>query len=158
MKTKLFLRYLFWFLVLAVMVFIFTMSGQNATVSSKASESFIRFFLDGIKFLDEEAKAVLVSSLQFVVRKAAHFTVFAVLGILSYLAMLTYSVKSKTQIYTSGAISLTYAVFDEIHQIFIDGRAGRLYDVGIDFLGSVVGIALVYLIVKSIKQRRKKNA
>lgn len=158
MKTKLVLRYLFWALTLALMVFIFSMSGQNATISSKASESFIRFFLDSINFLDESAKEALVSSLQFVVRKAAHFTVFATLGVFSYSAMLTYSIKNKTQIYTAGAICLIYAASDEIHQIFVDGRAGRLYDVGIDFMGSIIGILFVYLIIKCVKLWRKKNA
>ena len=51
-------------------------------------------------------------------------------------------------------ICLVYAVSDEIHQGFVDGRTPKVLDVGIDTLGGLAGagfILIIWLIV-----RRKK--
>lgn len=157
MKNRLLFRYFFWTLTIAVMTFIFFMSHQSRAVSSQTSESFIKFFLSVFTFIDETKMASLVDGLQFIVRKGAHFTIYAVLGVSSYSAMLTYSIKPKIQILISCGFCLLYAISDEIHQLFVL-RGGKLYDVGIDFLGSVVGILIVYIIFKFVDKRRRKNA
>lgn len=47
----------------------------------------------------------------------------------------------------SAAFCFLYSCLDEWHQTFVDGRAGKLADVGVDAIGFVAGI-LVILIVK----------
>jgi len=49
---------------------------------------------------------------------------------------------------------LDYAIFDEIHQLFIRGRSGNIFDVGIDSIG-IVAMALVLWI---LQKRNKKTA
>ena len=43
-----------------------------------------------------------------------------------------------------------YAISDEIHQLFVDGRAGSLMDVMIDSMGSVTSVT--YLAMKRKKE------
>jgi VanZ family protein len=38
------------------------------------------------------------------------------------------------------AVAVLYAASDEIHQYFVPGRACRLYDVGFDAAGALIGI------------------
>ena len=38
------------------------------------------------------------------------------------------------------ALAALYAVSDEIHQTFVEGRVGAPLDVGIDTLGALVGV------------------
>ena len=44
---------------------------------------------------------------------------------------------------------ILYACTDEIHQLFIQGRAGQLKDVLIDTIGSLTGI-YIYKVVKKV--------
>ena len=40
---------------------------------------------------------------------------------------------------------IIYAIFDEIHQIYVPGRTGKVIDVVIDTLGAFMGIAIILL-------------
>jgi VanZ family protein len=40
------------------------------------------------------------------------------------------------------ALAVLYAVTDEVHQTFVEGRAGAPLDVGIDALGALAGVLL----------------
>ncbi len=165
MNKKLTIRYIFWALTLGIMAFIFIMSGQTSQESDDTSTSFINSFLtlfmDNFKFLSESEKDVIIEGLQLLVRKLAHFSVYAALGVCSYSAINTYNLISKTKFWLSAGLCLAYAMTDEFHQIFVDGRAGRIYDIAIDFVGSVTGILLVSLIIfifRKFKSRRMLNA
>ena len=40
---------------------------------------------------------------------------------------------------------LIYAIFDEIHQIYVPGRTGKAIDVIIDTLGACTGITIILI-------------
>ncbi|MDH5174139.1 MAG: VanZ family protein [Elusimicrobiota bacterium] len=85
-----------------------------------------------------------------VLRKIAHITEYGILAFLVWRAIF-HSVKinlTRTYAY-SGALSLLYAISDEIHQSFVPTRNGSVFDVLIDALG--IGLMLYFLMV------RKKN-
>jgi VanZ family protein len=67
-----------------------------------------------------------------ILRKAAHMAEYAVLA-----ALLARAVGREAPAWL-GAVG--YAVTDEVHQSFVNGRAGRLLDVGIDAVGALVGV------------------
>jgi len=53
-------------------------------------------------------------------------------------------------------LTIMYAVSDELHQTFVSGRTGKLFDIGVDSTGSLLGAFLVaglkpYLPVRIIK-------
>ena len=149
------LRYVIWTLVLAVMLFIFSHSAKNAEQSSKTSGEVAKTVLSVVvkdfKTLPKAEQQKAVDSLQFVVRKSAHFFIYLALGFLCFLAMNTYNLKLKTKFISALTISLLYAISDEIHQLFVPGRAGQIRDVLIDFSGSLTGIifALIFITILS---------
>lgn len=90
-----------------------------------------------------------------IVRKTAHVLEFTALGGLwcGYFYLLP-QCRIKPTIFAF-LVSVGYAVSDEIHQYFVPGRAARLYDVGFDTIGIVVGILSATLIFHQIKRRNQ---
>ena len=87
-----------WIMLLFWMAFIFSMSSQEASESSKSSGEVIETILKMVKpdyeSLTATEKYELIDSLQFIVRKIAHFTGYTIIGILSYWALFsTFSLK-----------------------------------------------------------------
>ncbi|MBQ9978114.1 MAG: VanZ family protein [Clostridia bacterium] len=161
MNKKLIIRYVFWAFTLAIMVFIFVMSGQTSQESDNTSSSFINsiftLFMDNFKGLSEIEKEAIIQSFQFIVRKLAHFSIYAALGVCSYSAIATYNLVKMKKFFLSLGFCFVYSLTDEFHQIFVEGRAGRLYDVAIDSVGALAGILFVILVLfiyKKITSRR----
>ena len=138
------------------MALIFYLSSQNAAISSETSGSVIEtvadiFYPDFSVFSDDK-QAEIISSLQFIVRKAAHFSLYAVLGVLSFLSVISYrDLKYKFRILLSAVICLIYAASDEFHQLFVSGRSAEIRDVCIDFCGSLIAITVLALLSRYIK-------
>lgn len=157
--AKLFLRYLFWTLCVALMVYIFMHSSKNAVESSSISASFtsefLSFFSKKFREMSVVEQQVIVRGLSHFVRKLAHFTVYFCLGATSFSAICTYDLKRYTKIISAFMISACYAVSDEVHQTFVDGRAGRVSDVLLDSAGAVCGIFFVISIILLFKKTGK---
>ncbi|MBQ3566320.1 MAG: VanZ family protein [Oscillospiraceae bacterium] len=148
-----------WIPVAILMIIIFCFSAQEAAESMETSQSFSDTFFSilfpDIKKLSAEKQAEIIESCQFIVRKAAHFSVYGLLGILTCTA----SRFSRFKFYPliSAGICLLYAVSDEIHQNFVEGRSCEFRDVMIDFGGSVTGIAGIILIIQLIQKIKGAN-
>lgn len=144
-------------LLIAWMALIFSMSAQNATESDKTSgnviESVLSVIYPGFDGLSEESKAELISSFQFIARKTAHFSLYAILGLLSFLTVISYrNLKFGLRSALSAAICLLYAASDEVHQLFVPGRSGEIRDVCIDFCGSLLMIMILALSARYIEK------
>jgi VanZ family protein len=89
------------------------------------------------------------------VRKCAHFLEFTGLGLLFGIALFAQIEEPKTPL----AIILTsvYAVTDEIHQIFVEGRACRFIDWVIDTAGGALGAIAFLIILLLIRKTAGKN-
>ncbi len=94
-------------------------------------------------------------SVAFVVRKFAHMTEYAVLAILTFVAlrgttrrMAEHRVSLSQGRTLAGAftVAAVYAATDEFHQLFIPGRTGTPKDVLIDSAGAAIGLALAWLV------------
>lgn len=145
-------RNIFLILILINCIAIFLFSNQVADDSSMVSGRVVEFIIKIIPALSEKTEI-----LQTVVRKLAHFTIYTILGILIMNYVLTY----KRSFYQSGLLSLTYgfiyAITDEIHQLFIQGRSCEFRDVCIDTLGVLTGILFVIVITKIYRKFTKKE-
>lgn len=137
---------------------IFYLSSQNADDSSSVSggliKSVVKFFFPDISALKLSG---IVEDLQFIVRKGAHFTLYWVLGILSFLTFVTYRMHLTLKSGLAFTVGVAYSVSDEYHQTFVSGRSGELRDILIDSLGVLCGITvalLFYLLVRAVKQRK----
>jgi hypothetical protein len=89
--------------------------------------------------------------LQIGVYKLAHLTVFGVLGVLAVGA--TRHVNTPRAAWWAWVIAVLYAICDEIHQAFVPGRTPLVTDVGIDSIGSLVGI-FAYMLRGNIRDGR----
>jgi len=143
-------------LLVACMVFVFSMSSQTAKESSGTSgrviTAVLKIVYPDFEDLSQTEQAELVSSFQFIARKGAHFSIYAVMGFLAFLTVGTYTViPFKFRILLSAAICLLFSISDEIHQLFISGRSGEVRDVFLDFCGSILAIALISLFMKHTK-------
>jgi VanZ family protein len=70
----------------------------------------------------------------YVLRKCAHVTEYAVLGLL-----LARAIGREAPAFVAGVL---YAVSDELHQSFVRGRHASPVDVAIDSVGLLIGLAL----------------
>ncbi|MEI7750414.1 MAG: VanZ family protein [Candidatus Moraniibacteriota bacterium] len=97
---------------------------------------------------------------QLLERKGAHIFEYLVLFLLAFNAFrLSYSrERSGFQTMLAGTLSLLYAFSDETHQLFVPGREGKISDVGIDAIGIVIGLLIVWIIVKGRQVNNLKVA
>ena len=89
------------------------------------------------------------------VRKLAHFTEFAVLGILISSLFRDSSGGFARKCYTAFPLGLLTAVCDETIQLFVDGRSGQIQDVWIDCAGAVTGY-LVWTLCRFLLRKVQK--
>ena len=139
------------------MALIFSFSNQKDVDSSKISDSFIdRTVVKIYKIFNEnitkEKENEIIEKYTYPIRKLAHYTLYFILGILSFLVVKDYSINKKLIIY-SLLICFLYACSDEFHQLFIIGRSARVLDVIIDAFGSFCSISIFYIFNKKISKR-----
>ena len=83
-------------------------------------------------------------AVDFLTRKPAHVVEYAVLFLLLHRALHdSFSLVGKKLYLAAGIFTFLYAITDEVHQIFVPLREGRILDLGFDLLG-IFG-ALIFL-------------
>lgn len=106
----------------------------------------------------------LFSKTSVVVRKVGHFGEYAILAVLVSCFLLTYEELIKKQkskiwlILIATAVGMVYAITDEIHQGFVDGRSPKVFDVFVDTAGSLAGACFILVIWLLMEIKRKKKA
>lgn len=148
------------FLLLSCMLVIFIFSSQNAVESDKISTGFIEktaaVVYPNYDSLTNEEKTEIVDSFQFTVRKCAHFSIYTLLGFLSFLTFVSYyKIQFKWRVIIASVLCLLYASSDEIHQLFVPGRSGEIRDVCIDFCGSMLAITICLMVSRFNKRVNK---
>ena len=86
-----------------------------------------------------------------IIRKLAHYTFYAIGGILIANCVYQFCSEEKRVIAISAIIGIVYAASDEIHQLMVPGRSGNIKDIMIDSIGVLTGIALFLLVKEIIK-------
>ncbi len=162
MKLKYVDRVLSVLVVLVWMAVIFSFSAKTASSSSAMSggiiEKVVSLVDTDFKTLPEAEQVKVIESWQFIVRKAAHMWEYALLGLLASNMLRSFSIKGVKGLLVSPVICLVYAVSDEIHQHFVSGRACRLLDVTIDFVGAICGATVFFAaawLINSLMKRKK---
>lgn len=123
-----------WAAVIACMAVIFSLSAQTADESSEVS-GWLLFIMK-------------LNVSQDFIRTCAHFLEYAGLGVLVFNAF--YQTFGYFRPVISFIISALYAVSDEIHQLFVDGRAFQFSDMAIDSLGAASGIIVLIILIKLV--------
>ena len=140
---------------LGIMILIFYFSSQNAADSSEMSESVTKKLIDFIlssSRLSAGEKQEIAEDIHGFIRKAAHFTIYAALGMSTFVSAKLHIQKKKTVIFIIAVgFCMLYAISDEIHQLSSNGRNGEIRDVLIDTAGAVTGI--LFLIAAAVTVR-----
>lgn len=131
-------------LIIIWMCVIFFFSSQPAEESGDLSNSFISKTIVKVYEVfngkvDMEKRDEIISKYSYPVRKAAHFTVYFILGILCFSFFKDFT---KYPIIYSFIVCFLYACSDEFHQYFVNGRYCSFIDVLIDSCGSVISILI----------------
>ena len=138
-----------WIPVIIWMGLIFYLSHQPAEQSSELSAGVMEMLLNVLVVIFPIHEEIPI--IHFLIRKAAHFFAYFVLGILVVHALS----KSLKPIWKGSVIALVicvlYAITDEVHQLFIPGQSGEVRDVLLDSVGAAVGLS-VYLLLNRKSQ------
>lgn len=138
-------------LIITWMTLVFYFSNQIADDSSKLSGGITREILNFFHILEGKTLEQQ-SAIETVVRKLAHFSIYTLGGILILLHVNLYKIKVNKKVIITWLLGTTYAITDEIHQLFVPGRSGEIRDVCIDSLGVITGILMI-LIIKNVGAR-----
>lgn len=82
------------------------------------------------------------SQWDYVLRKLAHITEYAILAFLFFRAASQY-ISTRRAIAYGALLALTFALTDEYHQTFVSGRSGNLFDVSIDSIGIFLSVFII---------------
>lgn len=153
-------------------VFIFSMSAdtgvQSQGLSDRVAQQILGISQPGFAALPDAQQVTLLSQVSYPVRKLAHFSEYVLLGLLALGALLQARrliacsrrmdngadvpclAFSWVPALLAMAFSLVYAVSDEVHQLFVDGRSSQALDVGIDFAGAALAVVIASLIMRRL--------
>src|SRR5882762_9036144 len=100
-----------------------------------------------------------LAAIHFLIRKAGHFTEYAILALLARRAFVTSSKAFiKRRWFELGLLLVTcYALLDEFHQSFVPSRNASIYDSAIDVAGGLTVLLLFKLYDEHIR-RQERNA
>ena len=146
-------------LIITWMITIFLFSNQQGNASSVTSNKVTKEIIEIIpstKHLEENQKKEIVKKVNPIMRKIAHYTIYLIGGILIMFFISTIVQSEKRGVLYSVLIGSIYAITDEIHQMFMDGRTAKITDVLIDTLGVITGV-VIYITIKTIIYRIKSK-
>ena len=143
---------------MACSLFIFMMSNERATVSAGRSggiaDVVAGFLISDFEELAAAEKEEILSSIDHVIRKAAHFCIYATLGALFAIASLWHMRTWLMHALLPFVFGTLYAASDEIHQMFVPGRGPLFTDVVLDSCGVLCGIVFILVIARIILLKR----
>ncbi len=134
---KAFARY--WLPIFFWMTLIFI--GSTDLMSAEHTSRIIAPFL---RWLHPSISSVTIMKIQFLVRKAAHVSEYAVLALLFYRALVNTLCAGRS--FAAATIVLlacaAFAATDEFHQSFVPSRTASARDVAIDISGALLAVCL----------------
>ena len=144
------------------MVMIFRFSMDTGTESSGLSTRVCLWLVERWNrilggAMSAEAIQAAAGSIEFLIRKCAHVTEYAILTF-SFIPFWRVSVgvgEGKTQ-WLMGVCAFIYACTDELHQRVVSGRSGRFIDVLIDAIGMVIAMG-IYLLIRTLVGRHRRR-
>lgn len=126
-----------------VIIFFFSMenSDESSETSGKVTDAAVEILIDDYETLTEKEQTAVTHEVEHIVRKLAHFSLYALLG------FLTSCTAGRRKLLSRGsaavlAICFIYACSDELHQFFVPGRSCQFTDVLIDNAGSLTGMLI----------------
>ncbi len=123
---------------------------DSEAISRKCTDLFINAF--GHIGLGHQAQRFLF---YVDLRKIAHFVLFFIFGITSFLIFNVDNDKLRYAV--CFGVSIVLSIADEVHQSFVAGREATAKDVIIDILGAAIGLLFVFIVNKIIVAIKRKK-
>ena len=125
-------------------------SDNSNEMSNSVTKSVAPHVVKDFDKLSTPQKEAKITSLNSIIRECAHTAEFVPLGFLILMLILScldFEVCRGVDVFWLTLLCTLPAIFimalsDEVHQIFVKGRAFQLADIGLDMLGSLGGYAL----------------
>jgi VanZ family protein len=97
-----------------------------------------------LHWLFPNASETTVRTLQFLLRKAGHFSEYAILALLAARAFQTSSFElwRRRWFWIALLLVVAYSLSDEFHQSFVPSRTASIYDCMIDSFGGLTALVL----------------
>jgi VanZ family protein len=120
----------------------------TASTSGFSAGNTSRFIRPFLRWLFPKLSEPEVDSIHFLVRKAAHFTGYAILGFLAGRAFKSSArdIIRRHWFWWASLLVVLYALFDEWHQSFVPTRTGSIYDSGIDIAGGLTVLLIMRIL------------
>lgn len=129
--------------------------GASSTEQSSKMMAFLRPVIDKVLSLFDVSASD--TQIHHFVRKAAHFSEYALLGFLLMGAMLVFRFSDRKAPLVVFPVCLLAAAIDESLQVFSPGRGPSRADVLLDFCGAVFGIGCACLLLLLLSAILKKK-
>ena len=144
--------------VIIWMAVVFKFSNEPADLSDKTSSRVTRIIVEIItpKETPEEENIEIIEKIDPIVRKIAHFTLYAIGGLLIIIYINIYKIEDKKKLLYGILAGVIYAETDEIHQIFVPGRSAQISDVILDSMGVATGAIFCMIIIKIFQNIKTK--
>lgn len=155
-KKKILLRVVLTLLTALLICWIFSNSMQTADESSGRSGA-VRELLQN--FMDALFPGGGITVSEHFVRKAAHFSEYALLGAMLFFTCRAYTAR-RIWLLIPALVAALVPFLDEGLQFFYEGRAPSIADVGIDVSGGAFGMLFAWAVLYvagAIMRRRKKS-
>ena len=153
MTKRKWISIILWLPTLAWTALLFGFSGQDGQESGRLSLQVTLFIMRIFPGLPCDP-----DTLHFIVRKAAHFTIFGAEGVLLSASLIHSRVGLRTAAMLSAPLCAVIAALNEYHQSFADGRHPSPADAAIDFAGALFGILLVQAAIRLLRRRNAKGS
>ncbi|HEX2945582.1 MAG TPA: VanZ family protein [Clostridia bacterium] len=156
-------RILAWSFTAVWMLAIFILSAQPGNQSGNLSLSVTQLlvrFVSLIVPLNQEniANPDWLNNFNGLIRECAHGAAYFVLALLAANALKKHSLKGLKLILLTLAFCAVYAASDEIHQLFVSGRACELFDFEVDMLGAALSMILFQIVSFLAGKIRRRTA
>ena len=100
--------------------------------------------------------AIGEGAVDFWTRKPAHIGEYAILFLLLFRALRGSSSLTGHKLYLASVVfTFLYGVTDEVHQVLVPLREGRILDLGFDLLGILAGFLVLRYLAKKSSNRSK---
>ena len=155
------LRFVPALMVMGMIWYFSSLTAPDSTVQSYTLTYFIVRKLNSL-FSWKLTEADLIARadlLEGLIRKLAHFAEYLLLALaIAYPFARSCGLKRKKLLCAVMIFCILYAVSDEFHQIFSEGRSPQLTDVLIDSLGSLTGMSLRQLFLHLFLRSNKHTS
>lgn len=149
MKKMILIRCALILMIVGLMTVIFLFSTQTSSASNVLSRGVLGRILDLFEF---HFAPDMMETLNLILRKIAHFSLYFLLGIGTMGVCQTTAWKSHQKFLIALLICMLFASSDEIHQYLSGTRNGNVVDVLLDSCGSFFGCLAVMGVAKKIKR------